>query len=118
MCHVADHSTSEVSQTLGLSEATVRVHLFRAVRSSGNCWRIERVSSGARLSESGIQAAGETTAVTRSAVSSHPHLSDDRLIELDFDVETSSSDRAHCRSARPASRDGYLSEMLEDIETA
>jgi RNA polymerase sigma-70 factor (ECF subfamily) len=32
MCHVADQSTSEVSQALGLSEATVRVHLFRAVR--------------------------------------------------------------------------------------
>jgi RNA polymerase sigma-70 factor (ECF subfamily) len=32
LCHVADQSTSEVSQALGLSEATVRVHLFRAVR--------------------------------------------------------------------------------------
>jgi len=32
LCHVGEHSTAEVSQTLGLSEATVRVHLFRAVR--------------------------------------------------------------------------------------
>jgi RNA polymerase sigma-70 factor (ECF subfamily) len=32
LCHIADQSTSEVSQALGLSEATVRVHLFRAVR--------------------------------------------------------------------------------------
>jgi RNA polymerase sigma-70 factor (ECF subfamily) len=32
LCHVAEHSTSEVSRALGLSEATVRVHLFRAVR--------------------------------------------------------------------------------------
>jgi RNA polymerase sigma-70 factor, ECF subfamily len=32
LCHVAEHSTSEVGQALGLSEATVRVHLFRAVR--------------------------------------------------------------------------------------
>jgi RNA polymerase sigma-70 factor (ECF subfamily) len=32
MCHVAEQSTSEVSQALGVSEATVRVHLFRAVR--------------------------------------------------------------------------------------
>jgi len=32
LCHVAEHTTSEVSQSLGLSEATVRVHLFRAVR--------------------------------------------------------------------------------------
>jgi RNA polymerase sigma-70 factor, ECF subfamily len=32
LCHLAEHSTQEVSQALGLSEATVRVHLFRAVR--------------------------------------------------------------------------------------
>jgi RNA polymerase sigma-70 factor (ECF subfamily) len=32
LCHVAEHSTAEVGQALGLSEATVRVHLFRAVR--------------------------------------------------------------------------------------
>ena len=30
--HLAEQSTAEVSQALGLSEATVRVHLFRAVR--------------------------------------------------------------------------------------
>ena len=30
LCHVAEQSTSEVSAALGLSEATVRVHLFRA----------------------------------------------------------------------------------------
>jgi RNA polymerase sigma-70 factor (ECF subfamily) len=32
LCHLADQTTAEVSRTLGLSEATVRVHLFRAVR--------------------------------------------------------------------------------------
>jgi RNA polymerase sigma-70 factor (ECF subfamily) len=32
LCQIAEQSTSEVSQTLGLSEATVRVHLFRAMR--------------------------------------------------------------------------------------
>jgi RNA polymerase sigma-70 factor (ECF subfamily) len=32
LCHISEHTTSEVSQSLGLSEATVRVHLFRAVR--------------------------------------------------------------------------------------
>jgi RNA polymerase sigma-70 factor (ECF subfamily) len=32
LCQMAEQSTSEVSQALGLSEATVRVHLFRAVR--------------------------------------------------------------------------------------
>ena len=32
LCHLAEQTTAEVSQTLGVSEATVRVHLFRAVR--------------------------------------------------------------------------------------
>ena len=32
LCQLAEQSTSEVSQSLGLSEATVRVHLFRAIR--------------------------------------------------------------------------------------
>jgi RNA polymerase sigma-70 factor (ECF subfamily) len=32
LCHLAEHTTAEVSQALGLSEATVRVHLFRAIR--------------------------------------------------------------------------------------
>jgi RNA polymerase sigma-70 factor (ECF subfamily) len=39
MCHLAEQSTAEVSQALGLSEATVRVHLFRAGRANfGGCW--------------------------------------------------------------------------------
>ncbi|HKC55257.1 MAG TPA: sigma-70 family RNA polymerase sigma factor [Vicinamibacterales bacterium] len=32
MCHLAEQTTAEVSKALGLSEATVRVHLFRAIR--------------------------------------------------------------------------------------
>ena len=32
LCQIAEQTTSDVSQALGLSEATVRVHLFRAVR--------------------------------------------------------------------------------------
>jgi RNA polymerase sigma-70 factor (ECF subfamily) len=32
LCHVAEQTTTEVSKALGVSEATVRVHLFRAVR--------------------------------------------------------------------------------------
>ena len=32
LCQMAEQSTNEVSQALGLSEATVRVHLFRAIR--------------------------------------------------------------------------------------
>jgi RNA polymerase sigma-70 factor (ECF subfamily) len=30
--HFADHTPAQVGATLGLSEATVRVHLFRAIR--------------------------------------------------------------------------------------
>jgi RNA polymerase sigma-70 factor (ECF subfamily) len=68
MCHVADHSTSEVSQTLGLSEATVRVHLFRAVRKLRKLLASERISRTSRLSGSGIETAAEPSAATRSAV--------------------------------------------------
>ncbi len=32
LCHFAEHSARDVSTMMGLSEATVRVHLFRAVR--------------------------------------------------------------------------------------
>jgi RNA polymerase sigma-70 factor (ECF subfamily) len=32
LCHIGEQTTSEVSRALGVSEATVRVHLFRAVR--------------------------------------------------------------------------------------
>jgi RNA polymerase sigma-70 factor (ECF subfamily) len=32
LSHLSEQSTSDISQTLGLSEATVRVHLFRAIR--------------------------------------------------------------------------------------
>jgi RNA polymerase sigma-70 factor (ECF subfamily) len=32
LCQIADQSASEVGAALGLSEATVRVHLFRAIR--------------------------------------------------------------------------------------
>ena len=32
LCQIAGQTTSEVSRALGVSEATVRVHLFRAVR--------------------------------------------------------------------------------------
>jgi RNA polymerase sigma-70 factor, ECF subfamily len=32
LCQIGEQSTGEVSQALGLSEATVRVHLFRAIR--------------------------------------------------------------------------------------
>jgi RNA polymerase sigma-70 factor (ECF subfamily) len=32
LCHIAEQSTAEISHALGVSEATVRVHLFRAIR--------------------------------------------------------------------------------------
>jgi RNA polymerase sigma-70 factor (ECF subfamily) len=69
MCHVADHTTSEVSQALGLSEATVRVHLFRAVRKLRKLLTPERHGGSAttRFGGSGRPVADEHTA-TRSAV--------------------------------------------------
>lgn len=32
LCHLGEQTTAEISQVLGLNEATVRVHLFRAIR--------------------------------------------------------------------------------------
>jgi RNA polymerase sigma-70 factor (ECF subfamily) len=54
MCHVAEQSTNEVSRALGLSEATVRVHLFRAVRKlrkllTGESSRVAAVASPSLL---------------------------------------------------------------------
>jgi RNA polymerase sigma-70 factor (ECF subfamily) len=42
LCQIGEQSTSEVSQTLGLSEATVRVHLFRAMRKLRGLLALER----------------------------------------------------------------------------
>jgi hypothetical protein len=50
---------------------------------------------------------------------SHPHLSDDRLIEICFDLEVAASDRTHlqeCDTCR--SRRSNLADTLEDIGTA
>jgi RNA polymerase sigma-70 factor (ECF subfamily) len=57
LCHVAEQSTAEVSQALGLSEATVRVHLFRAVRKLRKLLAPRSVGSEER------QNAGEDTGV-------------------------------------------------------
>jgi RNA polymerase sigma-70 factor (ECF subfamily) len=51
LCHVAEHTTSEVSQSLGLSEATVRVHLFRAVR------KLRKLLTGDNPNTTGVPAA-------------------------------------------------------------
>ena len=32
LCHYAEHSTRDVAEMIGLTESTVRVHLFRALR--------------------------------------------------------------------------------------
>ena len=48
---------------------------------------------------------------------SHPHLSDDRLIEICFDLEVTSSDRAHLQACDAcASRRSNLAGTLDDIE--
>jgi hypothetical protein len=50
---------------------------------------------------------------------SHPHLSDDRLIEICFDLEVTSSDRAHLKTCEACqSRRSNLAETLDEIETA
>ena len=68
MCHVADQSTSEVSQALGLREATVRVHLFRAVRKLRKLLASERAHTtlAPRHESSTIQAGDHKS--TRSVV--------------------------------------------------
>jgi len=50
---------------------------------------------------------------------SHPHLSDDRLIEIYFDLDVTANDRAHlqeCDACR--SRRSNLAETLDDVEVA
>ena len=49
LCHISEHTTSEISQALGLSEATVRVHLFRAVRKLRKLLERPRVASVSTL---------------------------------------------------------------------
>jgi hypothetical protein len=50
---------------------------------------------------------------------SHPHFSDDRLIEICFDLEVTSSDRAHLQTCDAcASRRSDLAGNLDDIEAA
>ena len=58
LCHIAEQSTNEVSQSLGLSEATVRVHLFRAVRKLRKLLAPERVAH--------VAAPGDSTQRERS----------------------------------------------------
>src|SRR6185436_15246138 len=53
LCHISEHTTSEVSQALGLSEATVRVHLFRAVRKLRKLLERPRAESAPRADLSG-----------------------------------------------------------------
>jgi hypothetical protein len=50
---------------------------------------------------------------------SHPHLSDDRLIEICFDLEVTSVDRAHLLTCGAcASRQSNLADTLDDVEIA
>jgi len=70
LCHLAEQTTSEVSQALGLSEATVRVHLFRAVRKLRKLLAPERegASVTSRFSVQVIDASAAASPATRSAV--------------------------------------------------
>lgn len=70
LCHVAEQTTNEVSRALGLSEATVRVHLFRAVRKLRKLLADERTPAGASLRSgpAAIEAGGAQPGSTRSVV--------------------------------------------------
>jgi hypothetical protein len=49
---------------------------------------------------------------------SHPHLSDDRLIEICFDLEVTASDQTHLRECDACrSRRSNLADTLEDVGT-
>jgi RNA polymerase sigma-70 factor (ECF subfamily) len=48
LSQVADQTTTEISQALGLSEATVRVHLFRAIRKLRTVLEREKRGPGKR----------------------------------------------------------------------
>jgi len=50
---------------------------------------------------------------------SHPHLSDDRLVEICFDLDVTSSDRAHLQDcATCEQRRSNLAGTLDDIDMA
>jgi RNA polymerase sigma-70 factor, ECF subfamily len=59
LCHVDEQTTSEVSQALGLSEATVRVHLFRAVR------KLRKLLTGDSTSVADVKSSLHAAAPTR-----------------------------------------------------
>lgn len=66
LCHVAEQSTNDVSRALGLSEATVRVHLFRAVRKLRTLLASERPATQQALAGSSI--GSRVARASRSAV--------------------------------------------------
>src|SRR5262245_14393056 len=50
---------------------------------------------------------------------SHPHLSDDRLIEICFELDVTAADRAHLQACGTCqSRCSNLADTLDDIDTA
>jgi RNA polymerase sigma-70 factor (ECF subfamily) len=63
LCHISEHTTSEVSEALGLSEATVRVHLFRAVRKLRKLLAPPRVTANAPAGGNPTALDPETSAV-------------------------------------------------------
>ena len=63
LCHIAEQSTAEIGRALGFSEATVRVHLFRAVR---------------KLRQAAARR--KRRCAWRAGLMKHTHLTDDQLI--------------------------------------
>ena len=93
------------------------MHLFRAVRKLRKLLASERIAKKPQLSESDTQVPEAPAAQVGGM--SQPHLSDDRLIEICFDLEVTSSDRAHLQLC-PAceERRSSLAGTLDEIDTA
>ena len=94
LCHVAEHSTAEVSQALGLSEATVRVHLFRAVRKLRKLLGTPEAQANERQPARTISWLQQVTAALNAEA--------DAAFPADTSAAAARPDSAACRSARPS----------------
>ena len=110
LCHISEHTTSEISQALGLSEATVRVHLFRAVRKLRKLLERPRTESSPRDGFVEGTRSGDASGMKRA------HLSDDRLIEICLADPLAPIDEPHLRNCeRCEHRRLVLASTLGDV---
>jgi RNA polymerase sigma-70 factor (ECF subfamily) len=89
---IAGQSAGEVGQVLGISESTVRVHLFRAIRKLRELLEHER------------------------RLMSHSHLSNDRLVDVCLDLAPAAAERQHLESCDLCEgRHAKLARLLADV---